>query len=233
MTNQSDQNGPPEHEEPAIPDAAPLSAAPLSAAIEGVFDRFARTFEASARRWELIVYPSLFAFIVLAAYGFYLIYNLTHDVSILAHSIDRNMGANMTSMSQSVLKLADIIDQLRTDVHVMTVNTTSLSRRMDLLESHVAVMTGSVTDIKGQTQAITNDLDMIAGTMKGLAISVGIISARMEPIVANLVGMNQYMSAMTFSVTRMGRDVGTMGKAARPISAMSNMTPWGSGFMPW
>jgi methyl-accepting chemotaxis protein len=228
MTNQSDQNSPPEHEEPAIPDAAPLSAA-----IEGVFDRFARTFEASARRWELIVYPSLFAFIVLAAYGFYLIYNLTHDVSILAHSIDRNMGANMTSMSQSVLKLADIIDRLRTDVHVMTANTTSLSQRMDLLESHVATMTANMTEIKGQTQAITSDLDMIAGTMKGLTISVGIISSRMEPIVANLIGMNQYMGAMTFSVTRMGRDVGTMGKAARPISMMNNMMPWGSGFMPW
>lgn len=228
MTNQSDQNSPPEHEEPAIPDAAPLSAA-----IEGVFDRFARTFEASARRWELIVYPSLFAFIVLAAYGFYLIYNLTHDVSILSRSIDHNMEQNMGSMSRNVLRLADAIDRLRTDVHVMTENTTNLSRRMDLLESHVAVMTGSVTDIRGQTLAITSDLDMIAGTMKGLAISVGIISSRMEPIVANLVGMNQYMSAMTFSVTRMGRDVGTMGKAARPISAMSNMMPWGSGFMPW
>ena len=29
-------------------------------------DRLARAFESSARRWELIVYPALFAFIVLA-----------------------------------------------------------------------------------------------------------------------------------------------------------------------
>ena len=36
-------------------------------------ERFARSFEISARRWELVVYPSLFAFIVLAAYGFFLI----------------------------------------------------------------------------------------------------------------------------------------------------------------
>ena len=39
-------------------------------------DRLAQVFESSARRWELIVYPSLFAFIILAAYGFYLIFNL-------------------------------------------------------------------------------------------------------------------------------------------------------------
>ena len=47
-------------------------------------DKFARTFEASARRWELIVYPSMLAFIVLAAYGFFLIYTLTGDVGRLA-----------------------------------------------------------------------------------------------------------------------------------------------------
>ncbi len=30
-------------------------------------DRLSQAFETSARRWELIVYPSLFAFIILAA----------------------------------------------------------------------------------------------------------------------------------------------------------------------
>ena len=30
-------------------------------------------FTSSAKRWETIVYPSLFAFILLASYGFYLI----------------------------------------------------------------------------------------------------------------------------------------------------------------
>ena len=36
-------------------------------------DRLSQAFENSARRWELIVYPTLFAFIILAAYGFYLV----------------------------------------------------------------------------------------------------------------------------------------------------------------
>ncbi|MGB5456237.1 MAG: hypothetical protein WBO18_09740, partial [Gammaproteobacteria bacterium] len=41
--------------------------------------RLADTFDKSARRWEMVVYPSMFAFILLAGYGFYLIYHLTHD----------------------------------------------------------------------------------------------------------------------------------------------------------
>ena len=46
-------------------------------------DRLSMAFETSARRWELIVYPSLFAFILLAAYGFYLIFSLAKDVHFL------------------------------------------------------------------------------------------------------------------------------------------------------
>ena len=34
-------------------------------------DRFVRVFETSARRWELVIYPAMLAFVVLAAYGFF------------------------------------------------------------------------------------------------------------------------------------------------------------------
>ena len=45
-------------------------------------ERLANTFDNSARRWEMVVYPSLFAFVLLAGYGFFLIYRLTHDIFI-------------------------------------------------------------------------------------------------------------------------------------------------------
>ncbi len=47
----------------------------------GCMERLADTFESSAKRWELIVYPSMVAFIVLAVYGFYLVYTLSRDVT--------------------------------------------------------------------------------------------------------------------------------------------------------
>ena len=72
-------------------------------------DRLAQVFESSARRWELIVYPSLFAFIILAAYGFYLIFNLAKDVHYLAISVDTNMtvlASNMQSVSDNMGQLS-------------------------------------------------------------------------------------------------------------------------------
>ena len=40
---------------------------------EYAFNRLSEAFETSARRWKLIVYSTLCAFIILAAYGFYLV----------------------------------------------------------------------------------------------------------------------------------------------------------------
>ncbi len=68
-------------------------------------DRLSEAFETSARRWELIVYPSLFAFIILAAYGFFLVYSLAKDVHYLAVSVDSNMtvlASNMQSVSDNM-----------------------------------------------------------------------------------------------------------------------------------
>ncbi len=82
-------------------------------AIEGgaeCMGRLADSFEASARRWELIVYPSLVAFILLAAYGFFLIYNLTHDISDVAKSV-REMTVSVTEdLGEISLKMSRIAE---------------------------------------------------------------------------------------------------------------------------
>lgn len=81
-------------------------------------ERLATTFENSARRWEMIVYPSLFAFIILASYGFYLIFSLTHDVaslarnvSVLTKSIDR-MVVNMDSITGNMVSISGNMDAM-------------------------------------------------------------------------------------------------------------------------
>lgn len=225
----------PSDQEPSSPGGQggqePERTAPGS--MDAGLDRFAKAFEASARRWELVVYPSLFAFIVLAGYGFYLIYSLTHDVAIMARSIDKNMGQNMADIATSVLRLSDNVDKLRLDVHDMVSYTASLADNMTKVEGEMASMVVDVGKIGHNTQSISGDLTNISGTMHVLSANVGIISAQMEPIVGNMVAMSQFMSAMTFAIGRMGRDVGSMGQAARPMSMMNSFMPWGSGFMPW
>jgi hypothetical protein len=59
--------------------------------------------EKTIRKWEMIAYPTLFAFILLCSYGFYMIFLIAKDIHFLALSHD----ANMTPLSSSVAKIEE------------------------------------------------------------------------------------------------------------------------------
>ena len=94
-------------------------------------DRLSMAFETSARRWELIVYPSLFAFILLAAYGFYLIFSLAKDIHFLALSVDSNMNI----MSSNLMSMTDSVGQLSANVRTMAVSVESEQKHLQMVKS--------------------------------------------------------------------------------------------------
>ncbi len=96
-------------------------------------DRFISTFERSARRWEMVVYPAMFAFILLAGYGFFLIYSLTNDMRSIARSFDPHMGSHMESFSESLDQLTLSIAAMTNDVQTMTNEIQSMSIQMNYL----------------------------------------------------------------------------------------------------
>lgn len=123
--------------------------------------RLADTFENSAKRWELIVYPSMIAFIVLAIYGFYLVYSLSRDVHnlsltviALTESVDSNlthMTTSVKAMDHSMTKLNNNISRINTNVESMTVN--------------MASMTYSTNRMAGSTQRMQRDVRNLSGPM--------------------------------------------------------------------
>jgi len=99
-------------------------------------DRLSQAFETSAKRWELIVYPSLFAFIILAAYGFYLVFSLAKDVHYLAISVD----TNMTVLASNMQAISDNVGQMSANVRTMAVSVESMSRDVRTLEPMLTSM---------------------------------------------------------------------------------------------
>jgi methyl-accepting chemotaxis protein len=110
-------------------------------------ERLSVAFETSARRWELVVYPSLFAFILLAAYGFYLIFSLAKDVHLLAQSVDTNMSL----MSSNVSSMADSVGQLSANVRTMAVSVDSMAQDVRTLEP----MLTSIDSIEDSMKSMT------------------------------------------------------------------------------
>jgi hypothetical protein len=110
-------------------------------------DKFANTFEASARRWELVVYPSLLAFIVLAAYGFFLIYTLTNDVGRLAHSMEtvvtamNEVATDLNTVSRNVTLISDNLGAIAVDVNDGSGNMKNMVVHMGNINKSMGVMT--------------------------------------------------------------------------------------------
>ena len=120
-------------------------------------DRLSVAFENSARRWELVVYPSLFAFIILAAYGFYLVYSLAKDVHYLAISVD----SNMTVLSGNMQTVSRNMGDLSANVRTMAVSVESISRDVTTLEPMLTSMEALDQSVQAMTYStgfISNDM---------------------------------------------------------------------------
>ncbi|MBK1719927.1 hypothetical protein [Thiocystis violacea] len=120
-------------------------------------DRLSQAFETSAKRWELIVYPSLFAFIILAAYGFYLVFSLAKDVHYLAISVD----TNMTVIASNMQSMSDNVSRMSSSVRSMSVSVDSMARDVNALEPmlvSIQDMNRAIQNMTLSTSSMRNDM---------------------------------------------------------------------------
>ena len=108
-------------------------------------------FTASARRWESIVYPALFAFILLAAYGFFLIYSLTKDVSKVAHHMGEithhmeKVSTTMDIVSKNMILMTQTVDAQSASMQEMAINMRGMNMSMNQMRYDISVMNNSVS----------------------------------------------------------------------------------------
>lgn len=105
-----------------------------------------KTFTASTRRWEMIVFPAMFAFVILAIYGFFLISSLTSDVGSIASemkSINGTMQAVVVNMERQTLTIQEMNGHVRNMgasisqmTHEVAVMNNSISRPMQFMNSY-------------------------------------------------------------------------------------------------
>ena len=119
-------------------------------------EQFSRTFEASARRWELIVYPSLVAFIVLAAYGFSLVYSLTNSVSRIADRMDAISVqiAYMDSIAESTARMGSIA----ADISVVAADMNRVAAGVDQEAATMIGMAASMETMTGAMHLMRQDM---------------------------------------------------------------------------
>ncbi len=127
-------------------------------------ERLYQTFSASARRWELIVYPSLFMFVILAAYGFYLIYSLTKDAHVMAEQMV-TITSNMSNISRGMLTVSGEMGTVATEMRAMntevataSASTEQMVANMQAMNGSMAAMTGSIDHMRYSMAVMNNSV---------------------------------------------------------------------------
>jgi hypothetical protein len=127
-------------------------------------ERLANTFDSSAKRWEMVVYPSLFAFVLLAGYGFFLIYRLTHDIAILSQSVTHMaviVSDAMPRMTKDLGSMTGSIDNMTGNIDGMTTEIGSMSTQMDSLtpmSNNIQSMTHNIGNMNRSVYGMQRDM---------------------------------------------------------------------------
>jgi hypothetical protein len=206
----------------------------------GQMEQFVSSFRQSTRRWEIIVYPAMFAFVVLAGYGFFLIYSLTGDMSSMARSMDPNMGEHMETMTVSITKLSEQIIIMSGQIQIMTRTMSDISVKLDTLPpmlQHMGVIDQSMGKMVYSLKHIDQMMVQMDQSMTRMDQSIG----HMDKSIGNMDGsiatmgdsmqnMDQSMRVMTAATDQMRRDLTMMNhslsKFSRPMSFANSFMPW-------
>lgn len=138
-----------------------------TASNDGV-ERLAIAFERSAKRWEMVAYPAMVIFTLLALYGFYQIYSVTREMRLMAEQLQPQMGDHMNRLTDSMQTLTANIAQMSRNIHAMqgrvaemATDTRAMAQKMDHLDN----MDKQMTSMNQSVQAMTLHTDMMRWNM--------------------------------------------------------------------
>lgn len=161
-------------------------------------ERMLRQMERSSTRWEKMVFPAMIAFILLAGYGFFLVYSVTRDMSVIAQFMDNDMRKDMIRISKNM-------DAMTAQVEKMGQSVAAISYQMEPLED----LRPMLIEIK----KLDDSLGRINGTMLSMDQSVG--------------HMNESMTSLDSSMYSMGQDVDDMNDSfSSPTKMVRRFMPW-------
>jgi len=128
-------------------------------------DKRKKSVDVKGQRLQLIVYSALFAFIILAAYGYYLIFNLTHDVHSMSNDV-RQMSHAVNNMSRSVIVNMDVIS----DSIVKMQSSTQLMSRvvadtLPEMTKNTTIMTKTAQNVNNRINDISADIQIMSMSM--------------------------------------------------------------------
>lgn len=188
MSGNSDRVGPASTPAPQCAAlAAGASPASCGLAVDAVnsvmpieaIERLCTTFQRSARRWEMIIYPSVIMLILMIAGAFFFIYKLTSEMRGLAVQMQPEMGLHLNRVAESVGQLSTSLDKM--------------SRNIDTMRVRIEAMSNDVGKISKQMVYMEN-LQTMTQQMAQMNQSIYVMTAHTNAMRWNMQNMNNSIS---------------------------------------
>lgn len=119
--------------------------------------------ESFETRWKYAVFPAMIAFVVLAGFGFYLIYGMLQRMEELSVNIDQMakvMTKSLPIMEVGVVGMSAQMQSIGNDLHGMRADMSQLSNvvsdTMPAMEAKVGTMSDNIYDMRNATASMAN-----------------------------------------------------------------------------
>jgi len=119
------------------------------------------------RTVRLIVYAGMTGFVVLAFYGFFLIYRLTTDVHLMLGE-SQKMTQQMQAMTRSMVNMNQNISVMAADVDGMALNMSQMNGSMSSMTESVARMQTAVTLMQHSATNLDRTVSPMMGTLNNM-----------------------------------------------------------------
>lgn len=122
----------------------------------------AKTETHTYRKLSLVVWVGMVAFLILASYGFYLVYNLTQSVAHLDRSV-ASIAENMATMTTSVNE----------NLQAMTGNFSTVADRMGQMQTDTAALAKNLAEVTQTMSAMNQSIWYLRQDVGQMNQSVG------------------------------------------------------------
>lgn len=135
------------------------------AADNGIRDDQAKERKSFSVSWQVVVFPTMTAFFILAACGFYLIPNLVGDVNRIADSFGINMSIMAGQMQQVTLNLDELTGSVRSisvNLDDLTVTVRDMGETMKVISVNVETLQPMLVNLSDMNISLQQADDHLA-----------------------------------------------------------------------
>lgn len=145
--------------------------------------KLSKAMTSGIKKWEKVIYPMMLAFILLAAYGFYLIYNVTNDMSKISKSVE-TMSSTVVQMNESIVKM----------VTIMGIQMSKIDKRLGGVHESMQGMEGEMSSMGEGISSMDTSLKQMNNTVNGIYQSVYYMGQTTGQMNSNFSELNENIS---------------------------------------